>query len=108
MAVFKCVCYITARCKAKRFLKLKMSASKMCFFGFPGYSVTTLSDVSTEYFVAGAPRSNHSGQVIVYTVNAQKQSAIIDSERGKQVLTFEDVVFTISPNTNIYTCRKYL
>ncbi|KAG8011839.1 Integrin alpha-2 [Nibea albiflora] len=50
-----------------------------------GYSVTTLSDGSTEYFVAGAPRSNHSGQVIVYTVNAQKQSTIIDSERGKQI-----------------------
>ncbi|XP_034727464.1 integrin alpha-2 [Etheostoma cragini] len=50
-----------------------------------GYSVTTLSDRSTEYFVAGAPRSNHSGQVIVYTVDAQKQSAIIDSERGKQI-----------------------
>ncbi|KAE8291917.1 Integrin alpha-2 CD49 antigen-like family member B [Larimichthys crocea] len=50
-----------------------------------GYSVTTLSDGPTEYFVAGAPRSNHSGQVIVYTVNAQKQSTIIDSERGKQI-----------------------
>ncbi|XP_068995018.1 integrin alpha-2 [Embiotoca jacksoni] len=50
-----------------------------------GYAVTTLSDRPTEYFVAGAPRSNHSGQVIVYTVNAQKQSAIIDSERGKQI-----------------------
>ncbi|XP_028270161.1 integrin alpha-2 isoform X2 [Parambassis ranga] len=50
-----------------------------------GYSVTTLSDGSTEYFVAGAPRSNHSGQVIVYTVNALKQSAIVDSERGKQI-----------------------
>ncbi|XP_049907634.1 integrin alpha-2 [Epinephelus moara] len=50
-----------------------------------GYSVTTLSDGSVEYFVAGAPRSNHSGQVIVYTVNAQKQTAIIDSERGKQI-----------------------
>ncbi|XP_042343836.1 integrin alpha-2-like [Plectropomus leopardus] len=50
-----------------------------------GYAVTTLSDGPTEYFVAGAPRSNHSGQVIVYTVNAQKQSAIIDSERGKQI-----------------------
>uniref|UniRef100_A0A3Q3WBF3 VWFA domain-containing protein n=1 Tax=Mola mola TaxID=94237 RepID=A0A3Q3WBF3_MOLML len=50
-----------------------------------GYSVTTLSDGSTEYFVAGAPRSNHSGQVIVYTVNAQKQSTIIDTERGKQI-----------------------
>uniref|UniRef100_A0A3Q1KCF9 VWFA domain-containing protein n=1 Tax=Anabas testudineus TaxID=64144 RepID=A0A3Q1KCF9_ANATE len=40
---------------------------------------------STLYFVAGAPRSNHSGQVIVYTVNSQKQSTIIDSERGKQI-----------------------
>ncbi|XP_040898794.1 integrin alpha-2-like [Toxotes jaculatrix] len=50
-----------------------------------GYSVTTLTDGSTLYFVAGAPRSNHSGQVIVYTVNAQKQSTIIDSERGKQI-----------------------
>uniref|UniRef100_A0A672H0Z2 VWFA domain-containing protein n=1 Tax=Salarias fasciatus TaxID=181472 RepID=A0A672H0Z2_SALFA len=50
-----------------------------------GYSVTTVSDRSTEYFVAGAPRSNHSGQVIVYTVNAQKKSVVIDSERGKQI-----------------------
>ncbi|XP_034026645.1 integrin alpha-2-like [Thalassophryne amazonica] len=50
-----------------------------------GYSVSTLSDTSVEYFVAGAPRSNHSGQVIVYTVNAQKQSRIIDSQRGKQI-----------------------
>lgn len=54
-------------------------------FFSPGYSVTTINDGSMLYFVAGAPRSNHSGQVIVYTVNAQKQSAIIDSERGKQV-----------------------
>uniref|UniRef100_A0A8D3A570 Integrin subunit alpha 2 n=2 Tax=Scophthalmus maximus TaxID=52904 RepID=A0A8D3A570_SCOMX len=50
-----------------------------------GYAVTTLNDGSTLYFVAGAPRSNHSGQVIVYTVNAHKQTAIIDSERGKQI-----------------------
>ncbi|KAG7221391.1 hypothetical protein INR49_017267 [Caranx melampygus] len=50
-----------------------------------GYSVTTINDGSMLYFVAGAPRSNHSGQVIVYTVNARKQSAIIDSERGKQI-----------------------
>ncbi|KAF7659151.1 hypothetical protein LDENG_00002450 [Lucifuga dentata] len=50
-----------------------------------GYSVSTLSDGPTEYFVAGAPRSNHSGQVVVYTVNAQKQSTVIDSERGKQI-----------------------
>ncbi|KAM9394050.1 integrin alpha-2 [Pholidichthys leucotaenia] len=50
-----------------------------------GYSVTTLSDGPKEYFVAGAPRSNHSGQVIVYTLDSQKRSAVIDSERGKQI-----------------------
>lgn len=61
------------------------------FWPFPGYAVTTLNDGSTLYFVAGAPRSNHSGQVIVYTVNAHKQTAIIDSERGKQVPTLDDV-----------------
>lgn len=51
----------------------------------PGYSVTTLTDGSMVYFVAGAPRSHHSGQVIVYTFDAQKKTAVIDSERGKQV-----------------------
>ncbi|XP_061585515.1 integrin alpha-2 [Cololabis saira] len=50
-----------------------------------GYSVTTMTDGSTEYFVAGAPRSNHSGQVIVYTVNARKETSVIDSERGRQI-----------------------
>ncbi|XP_024131045.1 integrin alpha-2 [Oryzias melastigma] len=50
-----------------------------------GYSVTTISDGSAEFFVAGAPRSNHSGQVLVYTINAQKQASVIDSQRGKQI-----------------------
>ncbi|KAJ8339268.1 hypothetical protein SKAU_G00360540 [Synaphobranchus kaupii] len=50
-----------------------------------GYSVTTLSDGNTEYYVAGAPRSNHTGQVIVYTVNTQGQPTVIDSERGEQI-----------------------
>ncbi|RVE67947.1 hypothetical protein OJAV_G00086900 [Oryzias javanicus] len=50
-----------------------------------GYSVTTISDGSAEYFVAGAPRSNHSGQVLVYTINAQKQASVLDSQRGKQI-----------------------
>uniref|UniRef100_A0A3P8X0X0 Integrin subunit alpha 2 n=1 Tax=Cynoglossus semilaevis TaxID=244447 RepID=A0A3P8X0X0_CYNSE len=50
-----------------------------------GYSVTTLTDGSMVYFVAGAPRSHHSGQVIVYTLDAQKKTAVIDSERGKQI-----------------------
>uniref|UniRef100_A0A8C1IPS5 Integrin subunit alpha 2 n=1 Tax=Cyprinus carpio TaxID=7962 RepID=A0A8C1IPS5_CYPCA len=34
-----------------------------------GYSVTSVSDGSSEFFVAGAPRAVHRGQVIVYSVN---------------------------------------
>ncbi|KAG9353745.1 hypothetical protein JZ751_011867 [Albula glossodonta] len=50
-----------------------------------GYSVTTLLDGSSEYYVAGAPRSNHTGQVIVYTINTQGQPTVIDSQRGEQI-----------------------
>ncbi|XP_059920418.1 integrin alpha-2 isoform X2 [Gadus macrocephalus] len=50
-----------------------------------GYAVTSLSDGAREYFVAGAPRSNHSGQVVVYTVNGQKEATVVDTERGKQI-----------------------
>ncbi|KAL0965810.1 hypothetical protein UPYG_G00286070, partial [Umbra pygmaea] len=50
-----------------------------------GYSVTTLNDGSMEYYVAGAPRSNHTGQVIVYTINTDGQPTIKDSKRGDQI-----------------------
>ncbi|XP_062870087.1 integrin alpha-2 [Trichomycterus rosablanca] len=50
-----------------------------------GYSVTTLYSGSTEYFVAGAPRSNHTGQIVVYTVKDQNQPIIKDSQRGDQI-----------------------
>lgn len=57
---------------------------------FAGYSVTALNDGRAQYFVAGAPRSNHTGQVVVYTLDPQKQTTVIDSERGKQVLLSRD------------------
>ncbi|XP_045548477.1 integrin alpha-2 [Salmo salar] len=50
-----------------------------------GYSVTTLNDGSMEYYVAGAPRSNHTGQVIVYIINSKGQPTVIDSQRGDQI-----------------------
>ncbi|XP_072514303.1 integrin alpha-2-like [Salminus brasiliensis] len=50
-----------------------------------GYSVTTLTEGSSEYYVAGAPRSNHTGQVVVYTLNSQRQPKIINSQRGDQI-----------------------
>uniref|UniRef100_A0AAR2KPY8 VWFA domain-containing protein n=1 Tax=Pygocentrus nattereri TaxID=42514 RepID=A0AAR2KPY8_PYGNA len=50
-----------------------------------GYSVTTLNDGSSEFYVAGAPRSNHTGQVVVYTLNSERQPKISNSQRGDQI-----------------------
>lgn len=50
-----------------------------------GYSVTSVSDGSSEFYVAGAPRAVHRGQVVVYSLNGQNQPVIIDSQRGDQI-----------------------
>uniref|UniRef100_A0A8C1WH47 Integrin subunit alpha 2 n=1 Tax=Cyprinus carpio TaxID=7962 RepID=A0A8C1WH47_CYPCA len=42
-----------------------------------GYSVTSVSDGSSEFYVAGAPRAVHRGQVIVYSVNSQNQPIVV-------------------------------
>ena len=47
--------------------------------------MTTLSDGKMEYYVAGAPRSNHTGQVVVYTLTSRGQPTVVDSQRGEQV-----------------------
>nr|XP_055064960.1 integrin alpha-2 [Misgurnus anguillicaudatus] len=49
-----------------------------------GYSVSTLIDGSSEFYVAGAPRAVHRGQVVVYTIR-EKQPFIVDSQRGDQI-----------------------
>ncbi|XP_073730761.1 integrin alpha-2-like [Misgurnus anguillicaudatus] len=49
-----------------------------------GYSVSTLTDGSSEFYVAGAPRAVHKGQVVVYTIE-KKQPFIVDSQRGDQI-----------------------
>ncbi len=48
--------------------------------------MTSVSDGSSEFYVAGAPRAVHRGQVVVYSLNGQNQPVIIDSQRGDQVL----------------------
>uniref|UniRef100_A0A8C9VI93 Integrin subunit alpha 2 n=1 Tax=Scleropages formosus TaxID=113540 RepID=A0A8C9VI93_SCLFO len=50
-----------------------------------GYSVTTLVDTNSVFYVAGAPRSRHTGQVVVYTVDNKKQPKILTSQRGDQI-----------------------
>ncbi|XP_042620736.1 integrin alpha-2-like [Cyprinus carpio] len=50
-----------------------------------GYSVTSVIDGWSEFYVAGAPRAAHRGQVIVYSINSQNQPIIISSQRGDQI-----------------------
>ncbi|RXN21390.1 integrin alpha-2-like protein [Labeo rohita] len=54
-------------------------------FNIEGYSVTSVIDGSSEFYVAGAPRAVHRGQVVVYSINSQNQPVIIDSQRGDQI-----------------------
>lgn len=84
-------CNHLIRCVYLHFTKMVVKTCIICSKPsvFTGYSVTALNDGRTQYFVAGAPRSNHTGQVIVYTLDSQKQTIVIDSERGKQVLARE-------------------
>ncbi|KAM4634289.1 integrin alpha-2-like [Polymixia lowei] len=50
-----------------------------------GYSVSTLYNDGVEYFVAGAPRSNHTGQIVVYILDSRGQPQIVDTQRGEQI-----------------------
>ncbi|KAK2521161.1 Itga2 [Columba guinea] len=51
-----------------------------------GYSVAVLSTQSSVYFVAGAPRSNYTGRVVVYDVDSDGSITIVQSQRGEQAL----------------------
>ncbi|KAK4816947.1 hypothetical protein QYF61_025770 [Mycteria americana] len=53
-----------------------------------GYSVAVLSTQSSVYFVAGAPRSNYTGRVVVYDVDTNGNIAIVQSQRGEQATSF--------------------
>ncbi|XP_063065775.1 integrin alpha-2-like [Engraulis encrasicolus] len=50
-----------------------------------GYAVTSVRQDSTEYFVAGAPRANHSGLVVVYSMDSSMHASILDTQRGTQI-----------------------
>ncbi|KGL85025.1 Integrin alpha-2, partial [Tinamus guttatus] len=53
-----------------------------------GYSVAVLSTQNSVYFVAGAPRSNYTGRVVVYDVDRHGNITIVQSQRGEQASTF--------------------
>ncbi|XP_053152096.1 integrin alpha-2 isoform X2 [Hemicordylus capensis] len=64
-----------------------------------GYSVAVLSAENTVYFVAGAPRSNYTGRVVVYEVDALGNIAIVHSQKGEQIGSyFGSVVCSVDVN----------
>ncbi|XP_050008768.1 integrin alpha-2 isoform X1 [Alexandromys fortis] len=52
---------------------------------FLGYSVAAISTEKGVYFVAGAPRANYTGQIVLYNVNKDGNVAVIQSHRGDQI-----------------------
>ncbi|NWU82323.1 ITA2 protein, partial [Onychorhynchus coronatus] len=69
-----------------------------------GYSVAVLSTMSSVYFVAGAPRSNYTGKVVVYDVDSDGNIAIVQSQRGEQIGSyFGSVVCSVDINRDSVT-----
>ncbi|NXL09626.1 ITA2 protein, partial [Mesembrinibis cayennensis] len=69
-----------------------------------GYSVAVLSTQSSVYFVAGAPRSNYTGRVVVYDVDSDGNIAIVQSQRGEQIGSyFGSVVCSVDVNRDSVT-----
>ncbi|XP_041519678.1 integrin alpha-2 [Microtus oregoni] len=52
---------------------------------FLGYSVAAISTEKGVYFVAGAPRANYTGQIVLYSVNKDGNVTVIQSHRGDQI-----------------------
>ncbi|KAM5169347.1 integrin alpha-2 [Callospermophilus lateralis] len=50
-----------------------------------GYSVAAISTEKKVHFVAGAPRANYTGQIVLYTVNENGNVTIIQAHRGDQI-----------------------
>ncbi|XP_010561846.1 PREDICTED: integrin alpha-2 [Haliaeetus leucocephalus] len=69
-----------------------------------GYSVAVLSTQNSVYFVAGAPRSNYTGRVVVYDVDSNGNIAIVQSQRGEQIGSyFGSVVCSVDVNRDSVT-----
>nr|XP_009513387.1 PREDICTED: integrin alpha-2 [Phalacrocorax carbo] len=69
-----------------------------------GYSVAALSTQSSVYFVAGAPRSNYTGRVVVYDVDSNGNITIVQSQKGEQIGSyFGSVVCSVDINRDSVT-----
>ncbi|XP_072427729.1 integrin alpha-2-like [Chiloscyllium punctatum] len=69
-----------------------------------GYSVTSLITKYSVLYVAGAPRFQHTGQVVVYTVGLNDEVTIKQTAKGEQLGSyFGSVLCSIDVNRDLFT-----
>ncbi|XP_078075577.1 integrin alpha-2 [Mustelus asterias] len=69
-----------------------------------GYSVTSLVTQNSVLYVAGAPRFQHTGQIVIYTVGLNDEVIIRQTEKGEQLGSyFGGVLCAIDVNRDSLT-----
>nr|XP_035970354.1 integrin alpha-2 [Halichoerus grypus] len=69
-----------------------------------GYSVAAISTEKDLHFVAGAPRANYTGQIVLYSVNENGNVTVIQAHRGDQIGSyFGSVLCSVDVNKDTIT-----
>lgn len=72
-------------------------------FVFVGYTVTSVvSARSGQLYVAGAPRFNHTGKVIIFTMKNTGELTILHSLKGQQVKHLKHAYKHLQPTVFVY------
>ncbi|XP_069780425.1 integrin alpha-2-like isoform X2 [Narcine bancroftii] len=71
---------------------------------YMGYSMTSIVARDTVLYVAGAPRFQHTGQIIIYAVEANDKVVIKQTQKGEQLGSyFGSVLCSVDVNQDLLT-----
>ncbi|XP_067841746.1 integrin alpha-2-like isoform X2 [Heptranchias perlo] len=69
-----------------------------------GYSLTSLVTPDSVFYVAGAPRFHHTGQIVIYTVGLNDEVVIKQTQKGEQLGSyFGSVLCSVDVNRDSLT-----
>ncbi|XP_073439497.1 integrin alpha-2 isoform X1 [Dendrobates tinctorius] len=69
-----------------------------------GYSVSVINMATAVNYVGGAPRTNYTGQVVVYNINAQGNVTVLQIQKGEQIGSyFGSVLCTVDVDKDSVT-----
>ncbi|XP_075703674.1 integrin alpha-2 [Rhinoderma darwinii] len=94
---------------AKQFSIFPYNAFEKVIYGrnessYLGYSVAVINMAKTVNFVGGAPRTNYTGQVVVYNINNQGNVTILQIQKGEQIGSyFGSVLCSVDVNKDAVT-----